>query len=376
MSHFVVVVRLPASVGDDQVKDAVGEILAPFHEFECTGEDDEYVQSIDKTAQVRAEFEEREDKAETLAGYVEGYYGWKPIVGDAAPNLESEHKYGWCRVSASGELVEAFDRTNPNKKWDWWAIGGRWSGYFPVRVAPSPESTIDEELRIVQTEYEAFTKNRTGAPGEHERYLEILARLDAVSKAAYVGRRRQEGVRLGRAGTFNNVPDPGHSDYVRKREIDWDLVAQKTREAIEKFHGEWARFLAGEKFDAFEGPRDKAMRIGLCEVRREGLLAGDDANHVKSWRGVVQPGDNRESWFDVCRSVTLETLLEKYADAFSPISGYAYLDETGWHEPGEMGWFGSSSDTPETLLKSKSDFTRWLKETPDDAWLVAVDCHT
>lgn len=49
MSHFSVLV-----IGDDIEKQ-----LAPYHEFECTGIDDEYVQEIDITDQLRAEFAEK-----------------------------------------------------------------------------------------------------------------------------------------------------------------------------------------------------------------------------------------------------------------------------------------------------------------------------
>lgn len=47
MSHFTCLV-----IGDN-----VDEQMAPYHEFECTGEDDQYVQDIDKTEKARAEYE-------------------------------------------------------------------------------------------------------------------------------------------------------------------------------------------------------------------------------------------------------------------------------------------------------------------------------
>lgn len=47
MSHFTVIV-----FGED-----VEEQLAPYHEFECTGVNDEYVQTLDVTAETREEFE-------------------------------------------------------------------------------------------------------------------------------------------------------------------------------------------------------------------------------------------------------------------------------------------------------------------------------
>ncbi len=375
MSHFMVVVRLPGTVAEDDVETEVERMLAPFHEFECTGEDDEFVQNVDRTEEVRAAISDRKDKTGTVAEYVEGYYGWKPVLGDAKIDIQSTHKYGWARFTEAGELVEAFDRTNPNKKWDWWTIGGRWSGYFPVRHSgASVESTIDADYRAAQEELERFTKSRTGAEGEHEKYLELHHRLDTLGKLAYVRRRRQAGIRLGRAGTFKNVPELAHSDYVRKGEIDWDLVATKTRESIEAFHAEWERFIAGEKFGPFEGPDDKARRIGLLETRQGPPRPGEEDRAIP-WSKLVPPGDDRASWNYVYTRISLDELFAKYADAFSPIAGYAYLDETGWHEPGKMGWFGCSSDTPETLLANKQSFTRWLKETPDDAWLVAVDCH-
>jgi len=48
MSHFTVLV-----IGDDPERQ-----LAPFHEFECTGTDDQYVQDIDITKEARKKYEE------------------------------------------------------------------------------------------------------------------------------------------------------------------------------------------------------------------------------------------------------------------------------------------------------------------------------
>jgi hypothetical protein len=40
-----------------------------------------------------------------------------------------------------------------------------------------------------------------------------------------------------------------------------------------------------------------------------------------------------------------------------------------------MGWLGSSPAVPNATMAHKKAFLGWLKETPADAWLVAVDCH-
>ena len=202
MSQFCVIV-----IGDDPEKQ-----LAPYHEFECTGRVDEYVQSVDITDEVRSAYEsgtramvilpvgeavsayddrfyrdptpEEADKigsspdvgfgfggsvswvskdwgdgqgcrpkvhdtsivpgAEekdlpyseimTFTEFIEYGMGEQPIVQPGSePDLEGEHKWGWIEVDDGGEIVKVIDRTNPNHKWDWYGIGGRWTGYFPLK---------------------------------------------------------------------------------------------------------------------------------------------------------------------------------------------------------------------------------------------------
>jgi len=71
MSHFTVVV-----VGDDYE-----EQLAPYHEFECTGRDDEYVIDVDRTEETRREYEEQtsavckhKETGEIVSRYDERFY--------------------------------------------------------------------------------------------------------------------------------------------------------------------------------------------------------------------------------------------------------------------------------------------------------------
>jgi len=55
MSHFTVLV-----IGENPEAQ-----LAPYHEFECTGTVNEYVQTIDKTEEVRAEYEDETERIVT-----------------------------------------------------------------------------------------------------------------------------------------------------------------------------------------------------------------------------------------------------------------------------------------------------------------------
>lgn len=119
MSHFVVMV-----IGDDIEKQ-----LQPFHEFECTGIDDEYVVDVDLTEEMR----EAVAAGHTLEDALGDYMDPDKIVSDESElDRSGKHKYCYAIVK-DGELVRAVRRTNPNKKWDWWLLGGRWTGYFKLK---------------------------------------------------------------------------------------------------------------------------------------------------------------------------------------------------------------------------------------------------
>lgn len=115
MSHFSVIV-----IGDD-----VEGQLAPYHEFECTGNNDQYVQDVDITDEVLANLKE-DDLHVAL-----GIYGLEDRVVSSESGIDKSdaHKYGYAIVQ-DGKLIKAVKRTNPNRKWDWWTIGGRWAGFF------------------------------------------------------------------------------------------------------------------------------------------------------------------------------------------------------------------------------------------------------
>lgn len=125
----------------------------------------------------------------------------------------------------------------------------------------------------------------------------------------------------------------------------------------------------------FDGPREQAMRMGLVEVvqktqkPRQGEVA-------LPWNKYVNPSDQRHSWTDICKVISKSDFLEMYTDCFNPILTYAALDDEGWQAPGEMGWFGMSSDQSEDYIAFKKEFVqRVIKSAKPDDVLVCVDCH-
>lgn len=112
MSHFTVAV-----ITDKQpTYDEIAAILQPWHEYECTGIDDEYVIDVDVTDDLIA------DHAK---------YGKDKPFDEFAEGRSSATKR---------EDGRYYRRTNPNRKWDWWQIGGRWSGL--LKLKPGIEAVL------------------------------------------------------------------------------------------------------------------------------------------------------------------------------------------------------------------------------------------
>lgn len=67
---------------------------------------------------------------------------------------------------------------------------------------------------------------------------------------------------------------------------------------------------------------------------------------------------------------------EEYIRRMGLWSTFAVVDGKGWYEPGEMGWFGTSSDTPESKKDWEDNFRSRFVDTldPDDV-VTIVDCH-
>lgn len=68
--------------------------------------------------------------------------GYKTLQMNETPHFGTgeSHMWGWCQVDENNEVVQVIDRTNPNCKWDYWLVGGRFSGWL------SYKDTLDRTL--------------------------------------------------------------------------------------------------------------------------------------------------------------------------------------------------------------------------------------
>jgi len=296
MSHFTVTVRISAerlAKHEGDYEAACKEILAPYQENNMGDCPQQFLEFHDAD---EPELKEGETREKVMA-----HDGYKQHPDDPK-------RWGYWE--------------NPNKKWDWWVIGGRWRGYYPIKTGGTP---------IV------------GAPG-----------------------------------SFDNESNGG-SDVVTIDQIDMDRVATKEREAFEAFKAERVKLFAGVEFGPFDGPRRKMFDFGLLRVEQDPTreLQPDEVQVGKPWgpgRPKTGPGGT-DAWRDVAKVLT-DDQLEKYRCAFNPLQTYAAVDDYGWYQPGQMGWFGISDHTPDSYLSYAEAFQKsFIHKTGPKDLLVIVDCH-
>ncbi len=132
MSHFAVVVT-----GDYE------EALAPYHEFECTGEDDQYVVDVDVTEEKLSEYKKYGEDGQSFLDYLED--------NDYAELTDQNRgtddvKYGYFIRGTDGQVEKVIRRTNPNSKWDWYQLGGRYSGRLILKDGSVADTAKNSEI--------------------------------------------------------------------------------------------------------------------------------------------------------------------------------------------------------------------------------------
>lgn len=216
---------------------------------------------------------------------------------------------------------------NPSSKWDWHTVGGRWTGYFKLTQAA---------LDNVETEAALGRPGTFGNEPTHD--ADVVRRGDVDAEAMRATRGDAAGSRWDRA----------HALFEGLEEADsWQAVRERNgenHEAARNEYHEQPRVMAAREHD------EQARK----EERHEDVLLG--------WSDGVEE-------FQVSR----EQYVQQARD--HAICPYAYLHEGVWFAPGEMGWWGMSTDTEEDSARFAREFNELFDSLPDDTVLTLVDCH-
>ena len=265
--------------------------LQPFHEFECTGYDDEYVEDTDITDEVLADFERfaEEGKENPLQEALEWHGLENQVVEDSSQlDLSDTHKDRYAIVQ-DGQLVKVVKRTNPNAKWDWHQVGGRWTG---------------------------FLKLKPGAKGE-----------------------------VGEPGLMTPEAKDGWADCARKGDVDWDgMRSEAEKEATERY--DKMRSLAPEDWTPWETIRDQSESI---DKAREVYRAQPQVNAIREsgWWNVDSFIEERGRYIELAGKSAVAT--------FAILRDGEWIErgEMGWwaisNDTGKENWMDKAWEIIQSL---------------------------
>ena len=251
MSHFAVAVFTKPNGA------TVEELLAPYDE---NMETELYV---DRT---------KEEVLEEIAEYEDEYPEYKTMTDEE----KIKDFFGYRHFDEEGNPMTSY---NPNSKWDWYVVGGRFAGLLKAKE------------------------------GNH-----------------------------GDGSVFNpNPKKKGEYDSARISDIDFSMD-------IDEYN--------------------KAIRYWEVVVEKQPLKENENEKDFFNW---YRDGYYEEYYKD----------KETYAKIHASLCTYAVITPDGeWHQKGEMGWWGTSSETANESLDWDLHYKERFIDVADPDWtLTIVDCH-
>jgi hypothetical protein len=292
MSHFTVLV-----IGED-----VEEQLAPFQENNMGDCPKKYMEFNDMEDEMLKEYENDEyssgellkEKYSSFDVFAKEYHGYKQRDAEKG-------RYGYWE--------------NPNKKWDWWVVGGRWTGM-------------------------------------------LKAKANAIFE-------------LGEEGFMGRAAEEGWGDSMLKRDIDIEGIRDEQGEiAASKYdkamaiigdlptNKPWEEIRDRENIDA---SRQEFWSQPRCVAWNEHKKAVGYENFPFGW-------DESPDSFLISREQYIENARR------GAITTHAVIKDGKWYERGKMGWWAMVSDKKEDE-QWDNEFSALIDSIPEDTRLTVVDCH-
>lgn len=351
MSHFAVLV-----IGDN-----VEQQLQPYHEFECTGINDQYVQDIDETEEKLAEVK---SDTRTMVKMPDGALlpnldpsffrdptdaeakDMGPIAGTGWSGGKFHMSKDWGdgrgyrakihELPAGAEKVEV-----PFPSF------ASWCEYHEARVVPFGEKPDLEGAH----KYGYVTVDEAGEP------VKFINRTNKNAKWDW-------WVEGGRWGDWLKLKDGRRADSARKGDIDFESMRD---EAGAKAAADWdkaATATGGQTWLSWVHMRD-VEHNGDIDAAREAYKAQPAVAALKPL--FDHPFHDKDQYL-----TPRDQFIQQARDRATVL--YAVVKDSVWSVKGEMGWFGmSSGDMDQNEWNRKVN--ELLDGLPDDTLITVVDCH-
>lgn len=354
MSHFTVLV-----IGPDPEKQ-----LAPFDE------------NLDTPEYCKGEVSE-EEKERFVDYYTRNgenpdgldYDGLYPIKGkdwDGGKNKKNPTTGVW----------EEFSTYNPKSKWDWYQLGGRWSGLLklkpkmllPFHLDGFTPAEVNNFVELYKSNRKKFMTVTSKYNGKTESIRKAIADIiDSMANLQFPEHK------LGDKSWFNEGEEiaAGYADQALKRDIDFEGMRN---EAEARCREEYDRVLV-----IFGGEIPKVEHLWATIIDKENPFFGPmtidekrDFYHAQAGPLKAKELHSQLGWnFDLDEyQKPLEQLVKEARQEAGQTFGV--LKDGVWYEKGEMGWWACVSNEKDDW---SAEYAKLLDEIPDDTLVSVYDCH-
>lgn len=284
---------------------------------------------------------------------------------------------------AVAHQMQPFDESGTmfadGSRWDWWQIGGRWTGFLSGYDPAKDEANWSTCSRC----------NGTGKRPDKE-----------------VANGCNGCAGTGRSLNFSFVDHEG--DIIRKGDVKWDELRTQAEVEATLRYDRFEDVRKGRRWRTWEQVRtdcgyvDVPWSASSDELRAKNDAAIDMARELyRSQDVLIDARKVREFSWDIDKFAVPRDVYVRRAGARAT-STFAFLKDRKWNEHERMGWFGSAAATeceragqakthvclhrdPESGAQivswngaenwDEKFFERFIAPLPDDTILVVVDYH-
>jgi hypothetical protein len=225
---------------------------------------------------------------------------------------------------------EEFSTYNPDSKWDWYAVGGRWCGFLKVRegadvpdINPSREWTDDAESAAALAE-------KTKEAVADQAYNKNILWDKMIAESGQTAYKRWEAVA--------NVLGTDSNGRINQPKLSWQQCIDRNNNNVDLARVEYNSQPIIEKWSKLEGEV-----VGYFSPISEYACTAFEYVNINKYNGI---------------------------------STYAVLIDGKWIAPGNMGWWGMSSESEDERDNwTLTFYDRFIKPLSPDALITIVDCH-
>lgn len=407
MSHFTVLV----------IGDSPEEQLAPFQENNMGDCPKKYTKFNDQEDEMVKEFEtKKRDMIETPDGkfvcpYDKQFEQPKKNPKDFTERAEYKFPKGFTEKEVPFKTlyktIEEFVKDyhgcerdpkkkrfgyweNPNRRWDWYQLGGRWTGFFKMKNNGSKGDLFnDAAAQMLATKFRTSRENvaqlaEAIKSGDEDARFK-LGREKPVMGGFFLEKairmlltKQYTSAKCGVQGLGTPPADDGRVDQAFKFDIDFQGMRDEAADAagerydrltkllggtIPKLEWSWESIVDDKTEPNWDKKREKyhgqpALKAVKEASERKNL--NDKDRNLLTWIKLEEYRDGREAF--VGRAIR---------DAFST---HAVLKDGKWYERGEMGWWACVHDPKDGSDWSKETL-KLIESVSDDTMLSVYDCH-